>query len=195
MANVQLATYGKTRALQVIRQALDAIVSRNTIECQVATFASRLHRDEERIAAMLGRPVRGLEILEIGAGQQCERARYFGQCSSVTAIDLDWIPRGSGISDYLLMLRRNGIGRLIKTAGRKMLLVDRTRRNAWARAVGTADFHDPVMMHGDVCTDPLPELSFDLIISWSVFEHLRDPAAAMNNAWRALRPGGVFYIG
>jgi SAM-dependent methyltransferase len=51
------------------------------------------------------------------------------------------------------------------------------------------------MMHGDVCSEPLPEGAFDLVTSWSVFEHLRDPAAAMRNIWRALRPGGVFYIG
>jgi SAM-dependent methyltransferase len=34
-----------------------------------------------------------------------------------------------------------------------------------------------------------------LITSWSVFEHLSDPAAALRNAWRALRPGGALYIG
>jgi len=181
--------------VQVFRQAVQAIVAREAIERQVATFASRLRRDEERMAAMLGRPVRGLEMLEVGAGQQCERARYFGQCNAVTAVDLDWIPRGSGIGDYLLMLRRNGIGRLIKTAGRRMLLIDRTRRNAWARAVGSRDFRDPIMMQGDVCSDPLPQGMFDLVMSWSVFEHLSDPVAAMRNAWHALRPGGVFYVG
>ena len=188
-------TYAKTRVLQVVRQALDAVVARDAIELQVATFASRLRQDEERIAKTLGRPVRGLDILEIGAGQQCERARYFGQRNSVTALDLDWIPRGSGMSDYLLMLRRNGLGRLIKTAGRKMLLVDRTRRKAWARNLGTVEFRDPTMMQGDVCADQLPRDAFDLAMSWSVFEHLRDPASAMRNVWRAMRPGGVFYIG
>jgi SAM-dependent methyltransferase len=99
------------------------------------------------------------------------------------------------VTDYLLMFRRNGIGRLIKTAGRRMLLVDRTRRNAWARAVGTTRFRDPTMMQGNVCADPLPQEAFDLAMSWSVFEHLCDPTAAMRNVWRALRPGGVFYIG
>jgi SAM-dependent methyltransferase len=188
-------TYTTTRIAQVVRQALGAIVAREAIEQQVDTFASRLRRDEARIAHTLGRPVHGLDILEIGAGQQCERARYFGQRNSVTAVDLDWIPRSGGVGDYLLMLRRNGIGRLVKTAGRRMLLVDRARRRAWARAVGTDRFRDPTMMHGDVCTDPLPRDGFDLAISWSVFEHLRDPSEAMRNAWQALRPGGVFYIG
>ncbi len=142
----QPESYARTQVVQVLRQALQAVMAPDAIELQVATFASRLRRDEERIADALGRPVRGLQILEIGAGQQCERARYFGQQNSVTAIDLDWIPRSSGMGDYLAMLRRNGIGRFIKTAGRKVLLVDRTRRNAWARAVGTSRFRDPTMI-------------------------------------------------
>src|SRR5882757_824610 len=140
MTHMRPETYATTRITQVVRQALGAIVAREAIEQQVDTFASRLLLDEARIANTLGRPVHGLEILEIGAGQQCERARYFGQRNSVTAVDLDWIPRGSGVADYLVMLRRNGIGRLIKTAGRRILLVDRARRHAWARAVGTDRF-------------------------------------------------------
>src|SRR6266567_6521939 len=130
MTLLQSETYARTRLVQVLRQGLDAVMARDAIERQVATLASRLRQDEERIARTLGRPVHGLDVLEIGAGQQCERARYFGQRNSVTAVDLDWIPRGSGMRDYLLMFRRNGIGRLIKTAGRRILLVDRTRRNA-----------------------------------------------------------------
>ena len=193
---LHLATYAQTRTTQVLRQALQAIVARDSIELQVATFASRLQRDEQRMADVLGRPVGGLQVLELGAGQQCERARYFGQLNCVTAVDLDWIPRNGGVFDYLLMLRRNGIARLVKTAGRKMLLVDRTRRNAWARAVGTAQwFRDPMKLHGNVCIDPLPREAFDLITSWSLFEHLSDPAAALRNAWQALRPGGALYIG
>jgi SAM-dependent methyltransferase len=195
MTTLQPETYARTRVVQIIRQALHAIVARDAIERQVAVFVARLRRDEERIARTLARPVRGLDILEIGAGQQCERARYFGQHNAVTAFDLDWIPRGTGVGDYLQMLRRNGIGRLTKTAGRRMLLVDRTRRNAWATAVGTSRFRDPTMVHGDVCADPLPQAAFDLAVSWSVFEHLPDPAAAMRNVWRSLRPGGAFYVG
>ena len=195
MMSLRTETYARTRALQVFRQTLEAVVARDAIEKQVMTFASRLRRDEERMAQALGRPVRGLDILEIGAGQQCERARYLGQYNLTTVIDLDWIPRTSGIGDYVAMLKRNGVGRLIKTAGRRLLRVDRMRRDAWARALGTSTFRDPFMMHGDVCSDPLPESAFDLIVSWSVFEHLRDPAAAMRNIWRALRPDGVFFIG
>jgi SAM-dependent methyltransferase len=170
-------------------------VARDAIELQVATFAARLRRDEERIATILGRTVSGLQILEIGAGQQCERARYFAQRNSVAAVDLDWIPRGAAWSDYFAMLRKNGLARLVKTAGRKALLIDRARRKAWARALGTTTFREPTKMQGDICTDPLPPAGFDLIVSWSVFEHLCDPAAAVSNAWNALRPGGALYIG
>jgi SAM-dependent methyltransferase len=52
----------------------------------------------------------------------------------------------------------------------------------------------PRLLHGDIC-GALPDLGrFDLIIIWSVFEHLPQPQAALDNVVNLLRPGGVFYI-
>lgn len=36
--------------------------------------------------------------------------------------------------------------------------------------------------------------SFDMVIYWHVFEHLRDPRAALEEVWRVLRPGGFVVI-
>jgi SAM-dependent methyltransferase len=145
------------------------------------------------MAVALGRPVEGLDVLEIGPGQQCERARYLGLRNRVTGIDYDLIPRSA--LDYLRMARRNGPGRLLKTLGRQALGVDAARRRAWSRALGVPVLPEPALRQGDVCRDPLPVGAFDLVVSWSVFEHLPEPDRALENLIRALRPGGAFLLG
>jgi SAM-dependent methyltransferase len=41
---------------------------------------------------------------------------------------------------------------------------------------------------------PLPDGSVDLVTAWSVFEHVREPAALLADIKRVLRPGGVLFI-
>jgi SAM-dependent methyltransferase len=159
----------------------------------VEVLLARLRRDEERMVAALGRPVEGLDVLELGPGQQCERARYLSLRNRVTGLDYDLIPRGP--LDYLRMARRNGAGRFIKTLGRKALGVDAARRRAWARALGVSRLPEPALWQGDVCGAPLPAGAFDLVVSWSVFEHLPRPDRALANLIGALRPGGALLIG
>ena len=195
MSGKGTGSYATTGFSRVLRQGLHAIQSRAAIADEVAILHARLKRDEARISARLGRPVRDLDILEIGPGQHCERSRYFGEHNRVMAVDMDRIPRSGKFADYLGMLRKNGVGRLMKTAGRKVLFVDRRRRHAWINALGTSHLPDPMLINGDVCRDPLPASSFDAVLTWSVFEHLSSPERAIENIVQALRPGGVFYVG
>lgn len=51
--------------------------------------------------------------------------------------------------------------------------------------VSQAQFH-----RLDLMTDPLPEGSFDLIVSTWALEHMDDPALVVDKAWRQLAPGG-----
>lgn len=103
---------------------------------------------------------------------------------------------------FLRVARKNGAGRLLKTLARKGLGLDRAVHDAWARAVGARALPLPRRLHGDVCAEegatdalPLRPGSFDVIASWSVFEHLPDPERAVQRLVRLLRPGGVLYLG
>lgn len=47
------------------------------------------------------------------------------------------------------------------------------------------------------CTEttlPFPDASFDIVISWSVFEHVSDPVAVLKEIRRVLRPGGFMFL-
>jgi ubiquinone/menaquinone biosynthesis C-methylase UbiE len=50
------------------------------------------------------------------------------------------------------------------------------------------------VMVGSIETYPLEPASYDIVVANSVLEHVPDYRAAIANAYRALRPGGVFYF-
>jgi SAM-dependent methyltransferase len=122
-----------------------------------------------------------------------DRALYFGRKNRVQTLDLDVIPVGLSLSSYARMLQRNGPGRVIKSFGR-YILTGRRRQSAWRRILGVSKLNYPSRLQGDICQSVPGESAFDLVVSWSVFEHLPDPVSALQNIIRALRPGGVFYI-
>jgi ubiquinone/menaquinone biosynthesis C-methylase UbiE len=43
-------------------------------------------------------------------------------------------------------------------------------------------------------TIPLPDESFDIVLSWSVFEHVSNPVAVLSEMRRILRPGGFMFL-
>ena len=93
------------------------------------------------------------------------------------------------------MFQENGFGRLAKTVGRKLLLVDRGKHLAWEKALGITNLPTPTFIQGDICHAIPKSESYDLVVSWSTFEHLSEPKIALQNAIRSLRRGGVLYIG
>jgi SAM-dependent methyltransferase len=53
---------------------------------------------------------------------------------------------------------------------------------------------DVPLLHFDLTRCPLPDQSVDAIVMLNVLEHIRDDAAALAQAFRVLRPGGIVYI-
>lgn len=189
-------TYSTFGLGQVVRQATSALGARARVRREVDVLLARLRRDEARIRSLLGRELSGLDLLEVGPGQHCARARYFGRRNRVTAVDLDEVlldldPRG-----LVRAARKNGVGRVLKTVARKALGKDRAVVEAWCDALGVDALPDPRLLQADVCAAlPFAAASFDVVVSWSVFEHLPDPRRAFENVVAALRPGGVLCVG
>lgn len=183
------ATFGLQRSLLQFSHGLN---ERKKADNNMKQLYDLVRLSERRMERALGKPVRSLKILEIGPGQGLERARYFGLKNEVAAIDLD-VVSASGFSSYLQMWKENGFGRMAKSAGRR-LIIGRVNESAWAKQIGSNRFRNPQFILGDICRDPLPPDTYDLVVSWSVFEHLPEPDKALRNAICSLKPQGVFYI-
>jgi SAM-dependent methyltransferase len=41
---------------------------------------------------------------------------------------------------------------------------------------------------------PAPDASFDIVVTWSAFEHVAEPVSVLREARRILRPGGVLFL-
>jgi SAM-dependent methyltransferase len=192
MSHRHYASTGIGRSLRQILHALrsddDAVAKR------VSVIAQRLRCDEARIANGLGREFKGLNVLIIGPGPFLVEPRFFGRRNSVTAIDLDVIPSGFAPGNYIRMLRQNGVGRLAKTLGRKVLGVDRRHRYAWQHELGTDRLPEPELIQGDILQGPPRRNAFDVVACWAVFQHLSNPGLAIQHMNAALRPGGVVYF-
>jgi hypothetical protein len=94
-----------------------------------------------------------------------ERACYEGINNQVTAIDLDVIPCGLDLGSYLQMFQENRFGRLAKTVGRKLLLVDRAKHLAWEKALGITNLPTPTFIQGDICHAILKSEAYNIVVS------------------------------
>lgn len=55
--------------------------------------------------------------------------------------------------------------------------------------------HRATLVQGNVYELPYERERFDLVVSFSVFEHLADPRLGLEQVVRVLRPGGLFLLG
>lgn len=68
--------------------------------------------------------------------------------------------------------------------------VDNTRR--YAQRMGIRNLH---AIHADIQTVELPPEQFDLIFLAGIYQHIHNPAKALINLARMMKPGGRIYLG
>lgn len=161
---------------------------------EVTRSLADLREVEAFAVAQGGRQLRGLDVLVVGCGQTPRELIGFGATNRVTGIDLDVIPNGFDPKTYLQLLKQNGPARVAKTIGRKALGVDRAYRAEMLKQLGLPSLSAPTIRQMDASQMSLPEASFDFVYSFSVFEHLPDPVAVINEMHRVLKPEGVGYV-
>jgi SAM-dependent methyltransferase len=160
---------------------------------EIRDLLAELHEAERLIEATTGMRVVGKDVLEVGPGQLPRQLAYFALRNNVVGIDLDVIPTGFDLPGYFKLWQSNGARRLIKTVGRKLLGFDATFSRELKRQLGVKRLPPPRTRAMDATKMDFPDASFDFAYSFSVFEHLPDPAAVLREVARVLRPGGVVY--
>jgi hypothetical protein len=147
---------------------------------------------KKRVLEHTGLRLEGIKILEIGPGQCPQRLRCLSLNNDAVGIDTDIVPQSVG--DYLRMLRDSPAIRSIKTLGRKLLARDARADAALARKLKVRRLPRARLLRTSATSMTFPDNSFDFVCSFSVFEHIDDPGAALREVARVLRSGGVAYI-
>lgn len=193
---VKTYTAMHTNPLGFLRDARELwrVRTRNLVENAVRA-AAQARRFDAEVARELGSGLAGKKVLIIGPGQTLrEWWAYSSLGAEVVGVDLDVVPVGLDVLAYLKLLRTNGPVRFAKTLGRKALGIDRAYEAALARALGLKKLRPGRLLAADAARLPFATGEFDVVYSFSVFEHLESPDSVMKEIARVLRPGGFAYI-
>jgi SAM-dependent methyltransferase len=149
---------------------------------------------EQMMKRAIGKDIQNLKMLEIGPGQLPRQAAYFAQNNEVVGIDLDVVSNDLRIRDLRNMWAKNGLKRVAKTLGRKLIGFDRWYLDELSKQMGVTHLTCPILQQMDASKTDFPECSFDVVYSFNVFEHLPDPEAVLIESIRVVRPGGCVFV-
>jgi 2-polyprenyl-3-methyl-5-hydroxy-6-metoxy-1,4-benzoquinol methylase len=160
---------------------------------RVRTIIKLMEALEGTLLSRYGLVLEGLDVLDVGTGQQQIQSTWLARNNRVTGIDLDVVARGWSPLPYLKMWRENGVVRTLKTLARKGLGIDAIYSRALYKELGRTAKKLPVQRM-DVTDLHLQANSFDFVYCSSVLQCVPDVQLAMQEMNRVLRPGGVGYF-
>src|ERR1700728_2167628 len=90
----------------------------------------------DEIALVQGKPVRDMDILEIGSGQKSIQLAVMSQANRAIGIDRESSNDGLSVRSILRTIQTDGAVRAAKTVARKAKGFDRQIRNEFAKQMG-----------------------------------------------------------
>lgn len=149
---------------------------------------------DKTLESLLRRPVRGMQMLEVGPGQHLIQMSYFALQNEVWGIDLDVVLERISLAGCVRMAKENGWIRTWKTVARKLAGIDRQLQVELAAQLGSRTAPVRHVLQMDAAKMRFPDDHFDVVFSRAVFEHLADPESVISEIRRVLKPGGVMFI-
>lgn len=161
----------------------------------VAVVITTTGQDTATIEGLLGAPLQGCDILEIGSGPKPTALHVLARTNRCIGIDIEKAPDRLTLREAARIWRENGALRLLKTTARHALGLQARYMAEVSRQLGVpvADLKLDIRV-ADAAAMPFAPASFDVVYSKSVFEHLPDLQPVIREARRVLRPGGVACI-
>jgi SAM-dependent methyltransferase len=163
---------------------------------EVQTYAARFRFLSDLLRSQTGKPVRGCRILEVGCGQRALVPLLFAaEGAEAHAIDVERPTYDMHASDFLRILKENGLDRATKSLVRHILF-DRSFFQDLGAACGVNLLPYPrIITHvGDAARMKLPESYFDIVVSFAVLEHVVDVESTICQMNRALTREGIGYV-
>ncbi|MGE0385017.1 MAG: class I SAM-dependent methyltransferase [Gammaproteobacteria bacterium] len=148
----------------------------------------------ERLCADLG-GVAGKRILDVGCGKSGWLTLLLHSAGAqVTGIDTEVVDPGLRWSKYRRILATNGAERVLRTLAWDVLFATPYYRELARLAPVPLRFEglDTRAVRGDGM--PFDDGTFDAVVSFEVFEHIRDVPAVIADLRRVMKPGGTTYI-
>jgi SAM-dependent methyltransferase len=178
-----------------VRQARHLIRAHTAdIPREVAGIVEHLRALEQLVQERFDITLKGLRMLDVGAGQRLLEMKYFAVSNEVVGVDRDVIVEGFDLPGYCRMLVSNGPMRTSKTIVRKLLEIDRRQTDELMKLVGGKTPGRMNVLQMDASDMSFDDNSFDFVYSFAVFQHLEDPARVVDEMRRVLAPGGVVYL-
>jgi hypothetical protein len=187
----------KSRELaRILAIRLKGMFDRTTVDGVIADVVDY----ERQLVVHTGRGLRGARVLEIGYGARPLRlfaALAFG--ADITGIDLDAPMLAGSPSEIIEMWRLNGVERAIKSVIR-FAFFDLLERRFLAEALRKRGLKLSVdrnrLLVGDAADLELPPVSFELVYSEDVFEHIPEHSIRrlLPKLAESLDPNGVGLI-
>jgi hypothetical protein len=161
---------------------------------QVYRTLVAIRQCDKHLQEHFGLRLEGLEILEVAPGPRLQHLRALSVKNPVTGIDRNVVPQGFHLRDYLELFLQAPPAQAAKTVTRQLLGRDSHCEKALANLFSVQRFPRLPVFRMDPARMTFSDASFDLVCSWTAFEHLDSPWRALSEVARVLRPGGVAYL-
>ena len=149
-----------TSLLTVYRQGPTGLVKRSVAEA-IGVL--------DEIALAQGKPVKDMDILEIGSGQKSIQLAVMSQANRAIGIDRESSNDGLSFRSIVHTIQTDGAVRAAKTVARKAMGFDRQIRNEFAKQMGLEAWRALNVQKMDASRLSFPDASFDIVFLRAVF--------------------------
>ncbi|RCS46357.1 class I SAM-dependent methyltransferase [Bremerella cremea] len=160
----------------------------------VTNIVAQVQASLKEIETVSGKPCVDCDILEVGSGQNMIQLACLSLENRAIGIDTESpVPDDFDVRALIRLLREDGTVRAAKTLLRSIAGINRRIRKAYIQETGAPKWPKLDVRKMDAQNLTFDANSFDVVYSRAVFEHISDPASALKELRRVIRPGGVFY--